>query len=224
MADPWDLLIRGATVYDGSGAPPSRADVALLGDRIAAVGDLEGKTSSEVDASGLALAPGFIDVHSHDDFTVFVTPEMDFKTLQGVTTDVVGNCGMGAAPYEPASLFARALHPNDALPEWKGYEGYLDAVDRDPPSLNVAALVGHGTLRAGAMGNQKRPPDSSEMDRMRSDLREGRHRPVRTEPFELGSQDKPAPAQSSGAERPRRESRSGCGHTPCARMCDGFRM
>ena len=173
MAGPWDLLIRGATVYDGSGSPPSPADVALRGDRIVAVGNLEGSASSEVDASGLALAPGFIDVHSHDDFTVFVTPEMDFKTLQGVTTDVVGNCGMGAAPYAPASLFARALHPNDTLPEWKGYAGYLDAVDRDPPSLNVAALVGHGTVRAGAMGNQKRAPDSSEMDRMRTDLREG---------------------------------------------------
>jgi N-acyl-D-amino-acid deacylase len=172
-ATQWDLLIRGATVYDGSGSPPTRGDIAVLDDRIVAVGDLRGSAGTVLEAGGLAVAPGFIDVHSHDDFTVFVTPEMDFKIMQGVTTDVVGNCGMGAAPYAPASLFARALHPTHTLPEWQGYGGYLGAVDQDPPSLNVAALVGHGTLRAAAMADAKAPPGSRELDRMRGDLREG---------------------------------------------------
>src|SRR2546429_8845109 len=99
----WDALIRNATVYDGSGDPPVRADVALRGDRIAAVGQqLGGEASAELDATGLAVAPGFIDVHSHDDVAVLVEPEIRCKTLQSVTTEVGGNCGMGVAPYRAA--------------------------------------------------------------------------------------------------------------------------
>jgi N-acyl-D-amino-acid deacylase len=174
MADArWDRLIRGATVYDGSGGAPFRADVALRGERIAAVGELEGRAGSTLDATGLALAPGFIDVHSHDDFAVRLDPEMDFKVMQGVTTDVVGNCGMGAAPFEAASLFCQVTHPGASLAAWSGYAGYLEAVEAEPPSLNVAVLVGHGTLRIAAMGNAARDPDAQELERMRRDLREG---------------------------------------------------
>jgi N-acyl-D-amino-acid deacylase len=169
----FDLLIRGAALYDGTGAEPRRADVALRGDRIASVGEIRGRAEAVIDASGLAVAPGFIDVHSHDDFAVFVTPEMEFKVMQGVTTDVVGNCGMGAAPFEAASVFAAAVHPSHALERWEGYAGYLAAVDRDPPSLNVAVLVGHGTVRATVMGNAARAADTAELGRMRSLVREG---------------------------------------------------
>src|SRR2546427_13117562 len=109
----WDALIRNATVYDGSGDPPVRADIALRGDRIAAVGQqLGGEARTELDATGLAVAPGFIDVHSHDDLAVLLTPEMDFKVMQRVTTDVAGNCGMGVAPYHAAGLFFRLLYPD----------------------------------------------------------------------------------------------------------------
>ncbi len=166
----FDLLIRGAVVYDGSGAPGQPLDVAIRGERIAAVGTLDdraAKTGAVLDGRGLALAPGFIDVHSHDDFAVLIHPEMDFKLMQGVTTDVVGNCGMGAAPFETARVFVQAFHPGKELAGWKGYAGYLEAIDRDPPSLNVAALVGHGTLRAAAMGGARRAPDASELARMK---------------------------------------------------------
>ena len=169
----WDLLIRDATLYDGTGGPPRAGDVAVRGDRIVAVGTLRGGAGTVLEARGLALAPGFIDVHSHDDFAVFVSPEMDFKLMQGVTTDVVGNCGMGAAPYAPASVFARALHPEHALPRWEGYAGYFETVDREPPSLNVAVLVGHGTLRAAAMADPTAALDRADLDRMRRDLAEG---------------------------------------------------
>src|SRR5262249_24560039 len=115
----WDVLIRNATVYDGSGNPPVGADVAVHGDRIAAVGPrLAGEAHTVLDASGLAVAPGFIDVHSHDDLALFLTPEMDFKVMQGVTTDMVGNCGMGVAPYRAAGLFFGLLYPDIALPCW----------------------------------------------------------------------------------------------------------
>jgi len=113
-------VIRGGTVVDGTGAAARRADVALSGDRIAAVGpDLDASGAAIVDASGLAVAPGFIDVHTHDDFAVLLHPEMGFKVQGGVTTVVVGNCGMGAAPWPQARGYAAAFHPGHVLPEWE---------------------------------------------------------------------------------------------------------
>ena len=154
-----DLVIRNALVYDGTGAPGQQADVALLGDRIDAVGSVPaGAGAAELDAQGLALAPGFIDVHTHDDFAALLHPDMAFKILGGVTTCVVGNCGFGAAPHREASMMARAFHPKGELPTWEGYAGYLSHLEREPASVNVGALVGHGTLRAAVMGNARRPP------------------------------------------------------------------
>jgi N-acyl-D-amino-acid deacylase len=173
MAAQWDLVIRNGSVFDGSGAAPVRADIAIVGDRISAVGTVAGAGASEIDASGNAVAPGFIDVHTHDDFAVFATPEMDFKVMQGVTTDVVGNCGLGAAPFQISQLMFGAMHHGSRIPQWQGYAGYLEAVDRDPPSLNVAALVGHGTVRLAAMGNEKRHATASEIDAMRAIVAEG---------------------------------------------------
>ena len=109
--DRFDLVIRGGTVYDGSGAPGAIADVAVRGDRIAAVGAVAGRGGVEIEAPGLAVAPGFIDVHSHDDFAVLLDPEMSFKVMQGVTTDVVGNCGSGVVPYETARARFGRLSP-----------------------------------------------------------------------------------------------------------------
>jgi N-acyl-D-amino-acid deacylase len=174
MPQTCDLVIRGATVYDGSGAAPRVADVAVRGDRIASVGASDVRADVSLDASGLALAPGFIDVHTHDDFALFARPEMDFKVLGGVTTCVVGNCGMGAAPWRVAMLMARAFHPDTRFPEWTGYAGYFETLDRDPPSVNAAVLVGHGTVRGSVMGNAKRAPTDAELEAMRAIVREGR--------------------------------------------------
>jgi N-acyl-D-amino-acid deacylase len=167
-----DLIIRGASIYDGSGAPPFTGDVAVRGDRIVEVGKATSAATREIDARGLAVAPGFIDVHSHDDFAIFITPEMDYKTMQGVTTDVVGNCGMGAAPFSVSSRMFASLGADAKAktPTWDGYAGYFDAIDRNPPSLNVAVLAGHGTLRSAAMGNAKREPTEAEMAAMRECL------------------------------------------------------
>ena len=167
-----DLVIRGATVFDGTGADGVVADVAVRDGRIAAVGDdAAGATGGvEVQGAGLALVPGFIDVHSHDDFAVFLTPEMDFKVGQGVTTDVVGNCGLGAAPFHRAASYLGFFNATDRrgdLPKWDGYASYLDAIDADPPSVNVAVLAGHGTIRLGAMGIERRPATEVEFRAMR---------------------------------------------------------
>ena len=163
-----DLVIRGATVYDGSGGPPRVADVAVTGGKIEAVGErLPGGAGVEVPAAGLALSPGFIDVHSHDDFAIFVSPQMDFKVGQGVTTDVVGNCGFGAAPFASSRAYLSLFGADrESLPVWDTYSEYLGAIEADPPSLNVAVLVGHGPLRLDAMGNERRAPKDTELARM----------------------------------------------------------
>jgi len=173
MATPYDIVIRNASILDGSGAPAFEASVGLRGDRLARVGDIAERGATELDARGMSLAPGFIDVHSHDDWAVFLQPEMDFKVMQGVTTDIVGNCGMGAAPNPSAAVIFRALHGHDAnVPEWSDYAGYLRALDANPPSLNVAVLAGHGSLRLAAMGNANRAPSAEEMAAMRGWLRD----------------------------------------------------
>jgi N-acyl-D-amino-acid deacylase len=173
MPETYDLIIRGATVYDGSGAPGMQADVGVRGDRIARLGAVDGRAAEEIDAAGLALAPGFIDVHAHDDLHVLLTPDMDYKVMQGVTTTIAGNCGSGVVPYAAMRDRWGVRYELDGIPEWQGYGGYLETIDRHPPSLNVATLVGHGTLRFGAMGLERRPPTAAELDRMRAWLAEG---------------------------------------------------
>jgi N-acyl-D-amino-acid deacylase len=173
MSTAYDVVIRHAAIVDGTGAPSFEASVGIRDDRIATVGEIAERGAIDLDARGLTVAPGFIDVHSHDDWAVLLMPEMDFKVMQGVTTDVVGNCGMGAAPNPAAAVIFRALHGASAkVPEWADYAGYLRALDDNPPSINVAVLVGHGSLRLGAMGNARRAPTRDEMTTMRGWLRD----------------------------------------------------
>src|ERR1700693_71749 len=94
----YDLLIRGGRLIDGTGAPGRAADLAVARGRIAALGAIEGEGAAVIDAAGLVVCPGFIDVHSHDDVALINVPGLDFKVAQGVTTVVCGNCGAGAAP------------------------------------------------------------------------------------------------------------------------------
>lgn len=171
----YDLLIRGADVYDGTGAPPVVADVAVNGDRIVDVGDLAGATATEeIDATGLALTPGFIDVHSHDDAIVLTDPELRCKTLQGVTTDVVGNCGLGIAPHKHAIPTFGPWTPGvEGLPSWDGYRGYLERLDDAPPSLNIAVLVGQGTTRRAVMGPATDTPSPEQLAAMQAVVEEG---------------------------------------------------
>jgi N-acyl-D-amino-acid deacylase len=166
-------ILRNALLIDGSGSTPVTGDIAIEADRIHTLGSVRGNARIEIDAAGLAVAPGFIDVHTHDDFAAILYPDMAFKLLGGVTTCVVGNCGMGAAPHRPATRMARAFHPNRSLPVWDGYRGYLDLLTQRPPSVNIAALVGHGTLRLDAMADPQREPTGPEMTRMKDGLHEG---------------------------------------------------
>ncbi len=169
----YDVVIRNGTVYDGTGAPGTAVDVAVRGDRIATIGRIAERGGREIDARGLAVAPGFVDVHSHDDFIVLLEPEMSFKVMQGVTTDVVGNCGSGVVPFEAGMIRFRRFHPEANPKPWDGFGGYLERVDEARPSCNIAVLMGHGSLRRGAMELAQRPPTTAELDRMRGWVREG---------------------------------------------------
>jgi N-acyl-D-amino-acid deacylase len=167
-----DIIIRDVTVYDGSGGPAMHGDLAIEGEHISTVGSVSGAGRKEVNGRGLAVAPGFIDVHTHDDFAAIIHKDMAFKTMGGVTTCVVGNCGMGAAPWRPAMAMARALHPQP-FPEWDGYRGYFALLEREPPGVNVAVLIGHGTARLAAMGSENREPTAKEMRTMKNIVSEG---------------------------------------------------
>ncbi|MBT6274616.1 MAG: amidohydrolase family protein, partial [Chromatiales bacterium] len=166
--DKCDLLITNAVVYDGTGAAPRKGDVAVRADRIVAVGRLDGWYAAEtLDANGLALAPGFIDAHTHDDRAVLSTPEMSAKVSQGVTTVIGGNCGIsiapgiGREPPPPLNLLGNR--------EWFRFDrvaDYFEAVEASPPALNIALLVGHSTLRAATMDKLDRPATPAEIERM----------------------------------------------------------
>lgn len=173
MAGRFDALIREVAVYDGTGGVPLIADVALQADRIAAVGTVAGTARESLDGRGLALAPGFIDVHTHDDFAALMHPGMAHKLAGGVTTCVVGNCGFGAAPHAAAAVMAKTLHPRLELPAWQGYAGYMRRLEEQAPGTNIGVLVGHGTARLAAMRLENRPPSGAEMAAMKAILAEG---------------------------------------------------
>ncbi|HSC88633.1 MAG TPA: D-aminoacylase [Polyangiaceae bacterium] len=162
----YDWAIRDATVYDGSGSAPFVADVALCGQRIEAIGVGLGLAANELSARRKALSPGFVDVHSHDDFAALLQPELGFKLLQGVTSEVVGNCGIGAAPRRGAGDWLERMHPGRQLPDYDGYRGYLARLDEAGPSLNLAVLAGHGALRAAAAPSSKGPLSAGEMSEL----------------------------------------------------------
>lgn len=172
-----DLIIRDATVFDGTGAPRVRADVGVIGDRIAAAGDLGSASAErEVVATGLALAPGFIDAHTHDDRAVLCGPEcMLCKMSQGVTTVVVGNCGISLSPVRMAT---RPPPPLDLLGDesfWTfgSFAEYAERLARDPAPVNTYALIGHMSLRVEAMGGDtQRAATDKEAAQMRARLAE----------------------------------------------------
>ncbi len=166
VVDRPEVVLRGGTIVDGSGAPGVRGDVGIRGDRIVAIApDLTAAGSARfVDASGCVVAPGFIDIHSHSDLTLVIDPTAASAIAQGVTTEVVGNCGHGCAPIDRAERHADNIYghdPNWTIP-WTTFDGYLGAVDAARPGVNVAALVPYGTLRLTAMADAGGPSTADE--------------------------------------------------------------
>lgn len=171
----FDLLIRGGTVIDGTRAPRFDADVGVLDGRIAAVGPLEGaRAARTIEARGRIVAPGFIDAHTHDDTALLTRPDMGFKVSQGVTTVVTGNCGISAAPLREGMAMPAPLNLLEEPPggRFARFADFLDALRRRPAAVNVAALVGHSTLRAVTMRELDRPADAAEIAAMRAHVDE----------------------------------------------------
>ncbi len=170
-----DLIVRDAVLIDGTGAPGTRGDLAVTGDRIVAMGELGSASATrEVLAQGRVLAPGFIDAHTHDDQVVLCGPAcMLCKTSQGVTTVVVGNCGISLSPVP---MQTRPPPPLDGVcaPEWwifDSFAAYAERLVRTPSSVNTLALIGHMSLRIGAMqGDTARPATARESAAMARQL------------------------------------------------------
>jgi len=169
-----DLVLRGATVFDGSGAPGRELDVAVTGDRITAVGPSLPAGSEELDLRGLALAPGFIDIHSHADMSLFVNPKAESRVRQGVTLEVVGQDGGSVGPWSEAEYQEtreRYRERYGAEIDFRDPAGFLGGIDRLRPAVNVATMVGNGALRGFVVGNENRPATEAEVTRMREELR-----------------------------------------------------
>src|SRR5581483_4217814 len=161
-----DVVIRGGTVVDGTGNPPRRADVAIDGARIVAVGAVPDRGRETIDAGGLLVTPGFVDVHTHYDGQATWDRYLAPSSWHGVTTLVMGNCGVGFAPARPdrRAWLIGLMEGVEDIPgaaleagirwDWESFPEYLDALDRMPRALDVGAQVPHGALRAYVMGER----------------------------------------------------------------------
>lgn len=180
----YDLLIRDAQIIDGSGQPGYRADVAIRGERIAAIGEFKGRAKREILAGGLTLAPGFIDPHSHADLILPLPPKkqtelMRCKLAQGVTTTIIGNCGLGCAPVTSpeAENTLRAINawmtPERVAWNWRTTGEYLDRIESNGLPLNIASLIPHGPVRISSMGLGKGAPTKRELRKMQALVEQG---------------------------------------------------
>ena len=184
----YDLIIRGGTLVDGTGAPARQADVAIEGERIVAVGGELGEARRVIDATGLLVTPGWVDIHTHYDGQVTWDPHLTPSGWNGVTTVVMGNCGVGFAPVRPGQedYLIQLMEGVEDIPgtaltegiqwEWESFPEYLDALDKMPRSVDVGAQIPHGAVRAYVMGergakNEKAEPD--EIDAMAKIVKEG---------------------------------------------------
>src|SRR5436309_6083473 len=171
-AMPFDVVIRGGRVLDGTGAPWRRADIGTRGAKIARVGDIgRSKSAVVIDASGKYVAPGFIDIHTHSDLGILVEPTAECAVRQGVTTHVIGNCGDSPAPigerYRELAMRRFEYYAQARDWTWSTYGGYLDFMERQGVGINIAGLVGHGSMRLAVMGFEERPPSRDELRAMK---------------------------------------------------------
>ncbi len=166
------LLIRDACILDGTGAPATRGDVLIEDECIAEVGDIRSRPDEVLDAEGRVLAPGFIDMHSHGDFTLPGDPEASAKILQGVTTEVVCNCGLGLMPATPRverfyELISPVIFGEQGGGCYRDLDAYRDAMEARGISVNAACLVPHGNVRCAVMGMEEREATGTEVALMR---------------------------------------------------------
>ncbi len=164
-------MIKNGVIVDGTGRPGFVGDLYIENGKIALVGEIKEKSAEiKIDASNLVVSPGFIDMHGHSDYTLLVNPFADSKVRQGVTTEVIGNCGQSAAPIlgEAREEAERIAERYELRVDWTYMGEYLERLKRNGISINVAALVGFGTVRLSVMGYEAREPKKEEMNEMKS--------------------------------------------------------
>ena len=173
MQKNFDLLIRNASIVDGTSAPRFNGDIGIIGDRIVRIGDLStSRGELEIDLEGRIAAPGFIDSHTHDDRIMLSSPDMAPKVSQGVTTVIGGNCGVSLAPMprpipNPVTPPLNLLDDQGSWFHFPTFASYLDELRANPPATNCAMLVGHTTLRVATMSDLSKPASSAEIAAMR---------------------------------------------------------
>jgi len=175
-----NIILRGGMIVDGTGSPGYSGDVLIDGDKIRQIGKLEaGIAGEEFDVYGLVVSPGFIDLHTHTERTIFKNPLGDSKVMQGVTTEVTSNCGIGPFPANPsrrADLEMYVSMLSGSLPEggikWTDFSGFATVVEKANPGINLAMLVAHGAIRIAVVGWDDRPPAETELTQMQKMLEE----------------------------------------------------
>lgn len=167
----FDLIIKNARLIDGTGGHAYDTDIAVEGDRVTAIGRIDGDAAQVVDAAGAVVTPGFIDLHTHSDGSFLIDPHADSKLRQGVTLELMGNCGMSFCA--PLGGLARSylddwMDGYETAPDvdWTTMDGYLNALEARGSTINVAAQVGHGTVRQNVLGMDARSPDVDELAAM----------------------------------------------------------
>lgn len=167
------LLLKGGNVFDGTGSPPKPADIGIRGDTIVHVGNGPKEADETIDLAGLSVSPGFIDAHGHSEFTLLADPRALGKLLQGVTTEINGNCGLSAGPLigEARERREEDLREYGISERWETLSEYLSILERRGPGLNFATLAGHGSIRASVVGYADRVPSEKEMGEMKRLLR-----------------------------------------------------
>jgi N-acyl-D-amino-acid deacylase len=168
-----DLVIKGGSVLDGSGGAPVIADIAIQDGRIVAIDGSVGRARSTVDAAGKFVMPGFIDLHTHSDFTLPVRPDAPAKLMQGVTTDVTGNCGFSPFPLNGGDEARRhgVFFEPQLSARWPDLTSYAEDLESEGLGINIAPLVGLGAIRLEVVGEEERPATAPELDRMCEVLR-----------------------------------------------------
>ncbi len=170
-----DTIISGGRIYDGSGSPSYMADIGIKDARVAEIGDLSKHTAAErIEVNGLAVAPGFIDIHTHSDMVLLADGKADSQVMQGVTLELAGQCGFSAAPVEDKEWMKKWIL--GSLPgveiTWRNFAQYLDALEQKPLGLNIMAMVGHGALRGAVLGDEIRDPTENDLSKMEKLLAE----------------------------------------------------